>query len=259
LIEGWPKILVRRFVHGERVDVFEGIPRFDLEKLDEMKSRAEKPSFRGFLVNAENFLKVTLEENKAGYVRIWEAPRLGERYMIGADVAEGVQDGDYSSAHVLKKRTLEIVAKWHGRVEPKIFGRDELPKLGRLYNDALIGLENNNTGGGAATLALKNTGYPRIFYHQNVETRGRKTEKIGWRTDAHTKPMMIDRIAGFLKDGGQIRDSETIDELMTFGFAENGQLMAQAGCHDDQVISLSIALQMVKHEGLERLYPALAS
>ena len=106
-------------------------------------------------------------------------------------------------------------------------------------------------------MALRNLGYPRIFYQQKTDTRTRKTERIGWRTDQATKPLMIDELANFLQEGGQIIDAETIQELMTFGVGENGEVGAQPGCDDDRVISLAIAIQMTKHSGMERFYPNL--
>lgn len=265
----WPRILVRRFILGERVDIFIGIPRFNLDELDLMKNGkpeegiepyAQEPGFRGFLRDSgENILHVRPEANENGYVRIWQPPKGGHRYVQFFDVAEGLEGGDYSSGHVLDCADCSVVAAWHGHIEPEKLGAEEAPKLGKMYNDALTGVENNNTGGGTATLALKNSGYPRVFYQQNTDTRGRKTERIGWRTDQHTKPILIDGLADFLAEGGKIIDADTIQECMTFGVDDTGKMQAQEGCHDDRVISMAGALQMVKFGGLERIFPSLGN
>jgi hypothetical protein len=256
----WPRILVRRFVEGERVDVFVGIPRFDLDKLDQMSRRAIEPPFRGFLRDTDdNVLHVKLEANPQGWVRIWSPPIPNHQYVIGADPAMGVPDGDYSSAHVLDRKDLSIVATFHGRIGPEAFGAEELPRLGRMYGNALIGVESNNTGGGAATLALKYSGYPQIFYEHNLRSRGRTEEKIGWSTTRSSKALLIDGLADWLDAGGEIVDAETISELQTFGIDESGKMQAQTGCHDDKVISLSLAIQMNQWSGLETIYSGLNS
>jgi hypothetical protein len=100
LIEGWPRILVRRFVEGERVDIFIGIPRFNLDKLDEMRrDYAMEPGFRGFLrESADNVLHVKPEANPDGWVRMFAPPLINKRYVMGGDVAEGIEGLAYSAA-----------------------------------------------------------------------------------------------------------------------------------------------------------------
>ena len=74
---------------------------------------------------------------------MWRPPEQGHTYVIGADVAEGLETGDYSCAQVLDRRDLCQVSEWHGHTDPDLFG-EELAKLGRLYNSAMIGCEVNN-------------------------------------------------------------------------------------------------------------------
>ena len=184
-----------------------------------------------------------------------QPPKPGRDYVIGADVAEGVQGGDYSSADVLDRETMEPVCHWHGHIEPQKFG-DELALLGRAYNQALIGCEANNHG--HATLdQLRNTGYQRLYYHQDFDTTTRRpTKKLGWQTTGKTKPLMIDDLAAVLYEM-PIHNKDTIDELMSYGVMENGSTEAQAGCFDDRVVSLAIAIQMRKRAGLDAILPGL--
>lgn len=257
LIEGWPRILVRRFVEGERVDIFIGIPRFDIDKLDEMRRDfAEEPSFRGFLRDTgANLLHIRPEANPDGWVRMWAEPKLSKRYVIGADVAEGLEGLAYSAAYVLDCDDLSIAAAFHGHLGPELYGH-ELAKLGKTYNDALIGVESNNHGLTTLTI-LKNLNYSRIFYQPQIQTRNRKQERLGWQTTTATRPMLIDGIADHLDDGGKIIDAELISEMMTFGIGPDGVPRPQEGCFGDRVIGYGIALQMRNYSGLERIWPAL--
>ncbi len=248
--------LIARFLKGERLPIFVGIPRFNLDQLDKLRELATAPGFRGFLRSTpDNPLHTKLEANPQGWVSIWQPPATGRQYVIGADVAEGVEGGDYSAAYVLDRDNESIVAGFHGHLEPELYGQ-ELAMLGSLYNQAKIGVESNNHG--LATLnALKNTGYKQIYYHPSLEIRGKRAERLGFRTDTRTKPMMIDGVGQYLQDGGEIVDTELINELSSYGVMENGSTEAQEGCFDDRVVAFGIALVVNKVAGISRLYPSL--
>ena len=72
-----------------------GRRRFDQNRLQQMLLAAVPPKFRCYL--KEKGSLVDLEENADGYVRIWKFPTHGHRYVVGADVAEGLEKGDYSA------------------------------------------------------------------------------------------------------------------------------------------------------------------
>ncbi len=253
--------LKERFLHGRRLAVFIGIPRFNLDQLDNMRKNAELPSFRGFIKETvDNILHIKLEANPNGYVRMWKPPRVGGSYAIGADVAEGLEGAAYSAAYVLDRQDCSICAAWHGHIEPEKYG-DELYLLGRLYNDAALAVEVNNHGL-TTLMRLRARGYPKIFYSENLETRGRKTQRIGFQTTSHTKPMLIDGIGTYLDVGEGnpdpvIMDDELIDELQTYGVMEDGTTGPQDGCFADRCIGFALALYVARLAGLSRYFPSL--
>lgn len=180
-----------------------------------------------------------------GELSIWAEPELGHRYAIGADVAEGLEHGDFSSAHVIDVRSGQVVAHWHGHVEPDLFGQ-ELDQLGRWYNRALVGVEVNASGGTVCN-TLQRLSYPRIYYRRTLLDREhRVTSQVGWRTTKSSKPLMIDDLAMVLRQQDlDLRDEYTISELMWFVRDEKGGMGGSP--HDDRVISLAIAQQMRQH------------
>jgi hypothetical protein len=251
--------LIRRFLKGERLAVFIGLPRFNLDQLDILREKAVEPPFRGWLTpTPDNILHVQPEANAAGNVRMWSPPRGDKRYVIGADVAEGIEGGDYSAAYVLDRADCSIAAAWHGHIEPQLFG-EELAKLGTLYNTATIGIESNNHG--LATInALQRTGYTRIYAHKSIDLRTRGIERVGIRTDQRTKPLIIDGVGAYLEalgKDGNIVDRDLISELQTFGVDELGRTGAQENCFDDRVIAFSCALLVNQRDGLERVFSNL--
>ena len=183
-----------------------------------------------------------VDESPESNVYVWELPDPAHGYVIGADVAMGLSTGDYSSAHVIDVRTGNVVATYHGHIDPDLFG-DELARLGRFYNRALIGVESNNHG--LTTLkSLQRTGYPNIYYQRQMsgrfETPG---QRLGWRTTKATKPLMIDGLVRSLRDGAlHVPDSNTISELRGYVINDNGSMGGSP--HDDRVISLAICEQM---------------
>tara|TARA_B100000315_G_scaffold235154_1_gene249824 strand:+ start:4941 stop:6599 length:1659 start_codon:yes stop_codon:yes gene_type:complete len=219
-----------------------GRPVFDSRALKKYSLNTKEPIEVG---NLElNDKKVSFYPNEKGFVKIWRKPEAGLSYVIGADVAEGLEIGDYSCAQILERRTLEQVAEWHGHIDPDLFGA-ELNKLGQYYNNCLVGCELNNHGLTSLT-ALKNLLYPRIYYRKTCDQKMQKeTNKIGWRTDLKTKPLMIDDLGKGIRDQLLILNGkEVLAELLTFIREADGKTRAQAGCFDDRVIALAIAIQM---------------
>lgn len=234
-----------------------GRPRFDRKQLQKMLLAAYAPPFIGYLKSTpDNILHTRLEENARGYLRMWVPPKVGHTYLVGADVAEGLEKGDFSSAHVLDRADLSVVAEWHGHIDPDLFA-NELALVASLYSTAIIACEENNHGG-TTNRALLRLGYPNLFYRQELDDRGsRKVQKLGWRTDVASRPIMIDDLAALIREGFSCPSKETIEELMSFVVKDNGKAEAEASSFDDRVISLAIAVQLHKTAGLGSIYSGL--
>lgn len=179
-------------------------------------------------------------------IRVWELPQSGSVYVVGADTAEGLDWGDYSSAHVINVGTGQVVAMWHGHIPADLFG-EELFKLGLFYNDALMGVESNNHGLTTIT-SLRRLGYKRMFRRRRLNSaQGRTpTMEFGWQTSKTTKPLMIDELAMSLREEEiSLSCAETLAELRTFTRDDHGRMSGSP--YDDRVISLSIANQMLRY------------
>ena len=208
-----------------------------MHALQEMYDRCRPPKKRGNLVG--NKYHMALEETPKGYMSIYEEPKDMDEYVIGADVAQSV---DYSSAHVIKKRTAEVVAVWHGQIDPKTFGK-ELERLGYFYNTAMIAVERNNQG--IATLVqLNDAYYPMLYYRDDITDTGEATtSKLGWETNIRTRPILVSDLGNMIRNRDLFCiDEPTINECMTFVRNKTGKEEAQEGCHDDRFINAPLAL-----------------
>ena len=223
----------------EEAFIKSGNPVFDIDTIDSIIP--SEPS-RGTLTMGSEEVRFVSQHD--GPLSIWEESRPDARYVVGADVAEGLSHGDYSSAHVVDATTGMVVAHWHGRIEPDLFG-ELLAELGWMYNTALVGVENNNHG--LTTIkALQRTGYRSIYRQRRLaSSRPVPTNILGWRTTATSKPLMIDELAMALRNEDiDICCEYTLAELRTYVRKENGKMSGSP--HDDRVISLAIANQMLK-------------
>ncbi len=180
-----------------------------------------------------------------GELSVWAFPDLEGVYVIGGDVAEGLQHGDYSSAHIINARTNQLVAHWHGHIEPDLFG-EVLAELGWWYNGALVGIENNNHGL-TSLKAAQRVGYRNLYRTRKLgNVRSVATEQLGWRTTSTSKPLMIDElVAAVRNEDVQIYCDKTIAELRTFVRKANGKMVGSP--YDDRTVSLAIAVQMMKY------------
>lgn len=218
-----------------------GRPVFNTDRLRELETFP--PLARGYLRRLRGQDVEFVDDG--GALRIWKFPDKKHKYVIGADVAEGLEFGDFSSAHVIDANTREVVAHWHGHVDPDLFGTDVLAQLGTFYNRALVLVENNNHGLTTLT-ALKRVNYSPLFRQRRLGNRTTEvTEILGWRTTASSKPLAIDELGKELREAGiTVYDSETIAELRTFVREGDGKMHGSP--HDDRVMSLAIANQGLK-------------
>ena len=227
----------------EEAFIASGRPRFNVSKLKKYLKHTEDGVTGNLHDNGA--VHVYFEENKNCYLTIWNKPNKDKFYCIGGDVAEGLVDGDYSVGIVGNADDMKVDAMWHGHIDPDLFG-EELVKLAKYYNDAYIGVENNNHG--LTTLkSIQRKDYYNIYFSKTYDQITDKlTQKIGWSTNAKTKPLMIDKLAEFIREGYiGIKSKLILRELLTYVIDDKGQTNAQDGCHDDTVMALAIWLQII--------------
>ena len=227
----------------EEAFISSGRPKFSIEALRKYQTLTKEP-IRGYLRDNDTG-GVDFIEDINGYVSIWERPIPGRHYSIGADVAEGLIEGDYSCGVVGDNSTFNITAMWHGHIDPDLFGM-ELIKLAKYYNDAYLGVENNNHG--HSTLAIiKREEYWNLYFSKHYDRiADKQTQKIGWSTNSLTKPFMMDKLQEFIREMHLgIFSDLIIGECFTYVIEDNGSTNAQTGCFDDTVVATAIMLQLM--------------
>ena len=190
---------------------------FDAEVLKVWLSEARKPT-----------------EVRQGLIFIFKKPVVARHYVGFADVAEGV-GGDESALVVFDWQTGEQVAEVSGNIAPDDFSL-LIVNLAKEYNNAYLGVESNAVGQ-AVVLKVKELGY------RQYEQAG----KLGWRTTASSKGLMIAKLDEVIRKGSiRLVSSKAMEQCLSFVRDEKGKMGAAAGSHDDLVIACAGAVMMME-------------
>lgn len=212
---------------------------FDAEKLTYRQAQAKKVS-QCHMVE-KNGVMTTLDAPD-GYWMIYKRPEPKRTYCIGADVAEGLETGDYSTVQVMDVVTLEQVAVLQAHIDPDLLS-EELNRAGWYYNKALISVEVNMEGG--VIRNLERLRYPNLYMREHLDEITHKiVKKFGWRTTETSRRLIIANLIEYVRDHSNLLNCPvTIDEMLTFIRNKNGRPEAQEGKHDDLVMALAICLE----------------
>ena len=221
--------------NADEAFIASGRPVFNPEQLHTMLKVSTQPLYR-MAHEGQSFAK-----HPRGELSVWRELELGGEYYVGADVAMGLRDGDYSVAQVLDGQK-RLVASWHGHVHPDYFS-DVLYALGMYFNEARIIVENNNHGILTAVRLGRDLAYPNCYTEiAEGQLNDRETITIGFRTTEKSKPLVIDRLRASMRENEMdIEDEGTLKEMLSYIVTETGRMQAEEGNHDDRVMALALA------------------
>lgn len=160
----------------------------------------------------------------------------------------------------IRQPCLRQVAQIHGRMAPEVFAQQVMactslwscPSASYQRTTrrlALTAIERNHSSGQTVLQLLQKMDHTNLFVHRRMNVRGGKVSAyIGWVTDGTTRMPLLDNLAALIREGTiDIRSADTIRECFSFVRGDDGRPEAQEGTHDDRVISLAIAAQMLVH------------
>lgn len=194
-----------------------------------------------------------------GLCVIFEPPLRGYKYIVSADIADGLGQ-DRTSIDVLRLGTLErpveqVAHYLSDRVKPRE-AAFIIDALGHWYTDdegyeAVAGIETNNHGMSTQDTLKLHLGYRHFYIWEtpNAARRGVGAAREGWYTTQRTRPIILDHLYEALTtfDGITglpdlvVNSHHTLSELQDF--QTDGALAdaaAAAGAKDDCVLSLAI-------------------
>ena len=165
-------------------------------------------------------------------------------YLLFSDVAEGKQDGDFSTILVLNRMTLDVDAIHHGKTDENTLA-EFIVRTAIMYGYAHVAIET--VGPGLATFnRVVALGYTNLFMTSNFDKVKQSTSfRKGWYTSRFNRPLIIASVREYLEHKtGRLNYSKIARECVTFQKGKDGKAQAKAGCTDDLVISLGGALEV---------------
>ena len=187
-------------------------------------------------------------KHKTGFDRnfwIWEEHQPGSTYLITADVARG--DGkDFSTFHVFKVETMEIVGEYQGKITPDLFS-NVLIQAGKEYGSCMVVVENM-AAGFAVLEKLVDNEYPNIHYsykssHEYVDqltAEYTNNTVAGFSTTTKTRPLIIAKMEEFVRNKLiKVYSSRLLQEMKTFVW-HNGKPQAMRSFNDDLIMACAI-------------------
>lgn len=232
-----------------------GLPFFSQRVLSRL--RAVPPRKRGdFTVSGG---RIRLEENEKGRFRYWNAPEKDHQYVLSVDPAGLVKPkevdsfthkrdaSDYTAMTVWDRVDQRMVAAWHGRLDLGLVG-EEAARIGKVYNKAMIVVEQNGGFGGTINKVLEDLGYGhvylRVVYDQYNKPIGKR---YGWDTTTRTRIPMLESLRDVARESpSALPMGELHAEMRTFVTGDTGTPAAQAGTHDDIVMSAAIGCEVAR-------------
>jgi len=176
----------------------------------------------------ESITAYSPERKLNGNLLIFERPKRGQHYFLGADVASG-RSRDYSAFSIMDRNGDEKVC-FKGKIPPDRFA-DLIMGYGHDYNNALLAPEGNDIGL-ATVLKCQEDGYPNLYYTTQVlKEKGESRPKVekfpGWLTTTKNRPLIIDKLEEDIRNNDcNIKNPFFVNEAYTFIYDERNKPIA---------------------------------
>lgn len=187
-------------------------------------------------------------ENSKGFIKLHYDFKLDDndkyRFAGGSDVAEGLEQGDYTVLKVLDRKFNKVMLTWHGHLDVDLYA-EELHKIQTYFKkDIYIAIERNNHG--LAVINRANRLGVNLYYAEEFNKGySENTQLIGFKTTVGTRTQMINDLIEAIRDE-EFQDSEreAWSEALTFVKNEQGKMQAQGKdkdpstkCYDDRIFA----------------------
>lgn len=194
-------------------------------------------------------------------VRVWEKPRHGHQYVIGADFASG-QAGD---SHRMNRTAFDVsevatgttVAEVCGRRLPELATRD-LMALGMYYNKAFLVPENKESGMTAIGVILGNDQKSQPRYdlarvYRMKTSYNNKAARYGYLTTSSSRPQLLNGLVFWINKVASVGAAAwpskmTVAQAGTLYLSDKGNRpKIEATGQDDKMFAKALSLVGCEH------------
>lgn len=254
---------------------FSGRKVFQNEDVEQFRDACRPPRWKGEIYGNADEGEEALEglrfrKEEGGRLYVWhdvekdsEEEEILDRYLVIVDVCKGhTKKADFADILVLDRLYMMdgeqpvVAAEWHGHIDMKKLAW-KAAQVAAYYNNAKLviesnTLETNRTDGEAEyILTLIADVYDNLYARKQSaeDIKEKRPTKYGFHTNRLTKPVIILNLQTAVREHLYIeRESECLDEYITYIETENGGYEAMEGYHDDRLMTRAIGLQVCFHE-----------
>lgn len=217
---------------------------FDKTKIANRLQEVKEPNKQGYFEYRYNDKTITdykfIESKQKNYIKIYEDVKEGYPYVVGGDTA-GI-GSDKFTGNVINNHTGNQCATLDIDLD-EIEYCMQMFCLGMYYNEALICIETNFSSFPVKKLWKMNYTNQYIREVDNGITINHQ-DKLGFNTNRATKPVIIAELKAFINECiNLINSKDLLIQMLYFIKYPDGKLAAQAGYHDDKVMSFAVTLQ----------------
>lgn len=192
-----------------------------------------------------------------GKYKLWESPNPERLYVAGVDVAEGLGK-DYTVATILDITDLKSINQVAMFACNTTSPSEFTPKLNEIlchWGRPPLMIERNNCGAQVVDNLRKDFQYDNIINHGAREL-GRSKIPLGVISHGNTKYDCVQNQRYWINtmDVVQINDVQTVEELRDFIRYPSGKWAAKSGKHDDRVMAISWALNILSDKLVHKYY-----
>ena len=226
-----------------------GTPYFDNRILSKRLQQLEirPPILKSYSWKREDENKVEIYPHPAGEIKILEAPVYPNhwkyRYIISADVAQGLEKGDESAFYVFDRVEKRDVCWYSGHITTDAFAL-LLITIAKWYYNAWIAPEANNNG--HAVIQKMKPIYEKIMHQREFQYEyDVDLGRLGWITSSVTRPIMLSQLRELIEQNQDgISDIKFFKQSLTFIYNKAGKPEAASGKLDDCVLAQGIKFQL---------------
>jgi hypothetical protein len=194
---------------------------------------------------------VDFEVHAHGKWLVWAPPVDGHKYVVGADPALGLEDGDNSCICVVDVTAGRQVAEFTDTMPPERFAI-EIAAACYWYNTALATPEINAIGSVVLKRLTSNIQYPYMYKWPKWDEGNKFSNKKGWETNPRSKQILVSGMIYQCEEQTiRIASKELYAEMSTFERKENTYLdgftfNAQKGRYDDRVMAFGLCVMAIE-------------
>lgn len=199
-----------------------------------------------------------------GYLAVYEDIDSSDSFVLGVDVVEGREDGDFAVVKVVNRRTKGVAGSYFSKIDEVQLATviAGISKLFTTFEAPWVGIETIGPGLSTFDLCAENFAeeVPNLFMMPSFDQVSNSVSlKKGWRTGgastSSSKNVLISGVREWLIEGEAWADQRLVRELTTFVRSKTGKAEAKAGANDDEVMAFGIALQvdLLSPKGEERV------